>query len=246
VFIIGGGTSLRGFDWSLLYDEKTIGCNQAFRLGEDVCDICVFGDYKFLFKGRGQPYHRNYDALAQFKNPVVTNVSQLQNNTDIPWLKIMPKVNAGLSKDGLGWNCNTGSVAINLALILGAKTVFLLGFDMHLDKKTGKPNWHDEPLIDKPKETIYDRMIRNFALVKQQLPKVFPSSAVVNVNDDSRLNVFPKVSATGFWNERRKNVGNVNAANQQCCGIGRPAVAAGASSNPDSEEGPLVGQAAEE
>ena len=44
VFVIGGGPSLRSFDWSLLSNELTVGCNTAFTLGPEICKLCVFGD----------------------------------------------------------------------------------------------------------------------------------------------------------------------------------------------------------
>ena len=39
VFIIGGGDSLRTFNFDVLKDELTIGCNTAFSLGSDICKI---------------------------------------------------------------------------------------------------------------------------------------------------------------------------------------------------------------
>lgn len=48
-FIIGGGRSLKeGFDFDKLIGEKTIGCNDAYKLGPKICNICIFGDKKWL------------------------------------------------------------------------------------------------------------------------------------------------------------------------------------------------------
>ena len=55
VFIYGGGTSLKSFDPSILIDENVIGCNDAYTLGSEICDICVFGDFKW--------YNKHVDAL---------------------------------------------------------------------------------------------------------------------------------------------------------------------------------------
>jgi len=203
-FIIGGGTSLRGFDWTLLHDEKTIGCNQAFRLGERVCDICVFGDHKFLFGTNGDFRQQNYEPMSQFKNPIVTSDPKCKNSK-VPWLLFMPRLSTGLAKkDALAWNCNTGAMAINLALILGAKVVYLLGFDMRLDDK-GKPNWHSEPLIDRPRADVYPRMINNLTHIRSALPKVFPGRSIFNINANSRLTIWPTLDPDTFWSERKKH-----------------------------------------
>jgi hypothetical protein len=203
VFIIGGGTSLRGFDWTLLHKEKAIGCNNAFRLGPEVCDVCLFVDKRFIFDG-AEPRKGFYDELARFPNLVVTNDSRLGKRSE-PWLFQMPRKVRGLHRDALGYNASCGATAINLALLFGAKTVYLLGIDMHLDKK-GRPNWHNH-LIIKPNPDIYSRMLRSFLYVKNDLNRKFPNCRVFNVTDGSSLNCFPKIASAEFWEQRRnKNV----------------------------------------
>ena len=203
VFILGGGTSLRNFPWPLLHDEKVIGCNQAFRLGDKVCDICLFGDKKFLLVD-GVPRKSNYLPLSEFKGLVVTCDPALHNRPE-PWLKIMPRVPKGIATDALGWNCNTGASAINLALILGAKNVFLLGFDMKLDEK-GKPNWHNEKLIDKPAPNVYERMLSYFGRIKHEAAKKFPEARIYHIlTGESDLEVFDQLNMNDFFSERAKD-----------------------------------------
>src|SRR5690606_35193402 len=103
---------------------------------------------------------------------------------------------------------NTGSLAINLALILGAKRVFLLGFDMKLaprDEATnrhgrehglrheGRANWHDVR-YEAAQRDAYPRFMSQMVHIARSLPEVFPGCEIVNVTDDSNLNLFPKVS----------------------------------------------------
>lgn len=194
VFIIGGGDSLReqGFDWSLLEEELTIGCNSAFTLGEKVCKICIFGDAKWFRKYQSE--------LQKFKGIVFTNVSQLYR-TKLNWLWTMPRKGKGLSATALGWNSNTGAAAINLALILGAQQIFLLGFDMHLSKE-GRSNWHNN-LMGKQKKAVYEKFIEAFTRVSIDLKKLFPGREVINITDDSDLDIFPKISCKQFWSERK-------------------------------------------
>ncbi len=182
-WIIGGGPSLRFFDWKLLLGRKTVGCNDAFRLGPAVCSVCIFGDLRWF------NIHRK--ALEKFPNPVFTNQPSLHIGRGVPWLLTLRREATGLHHDALGWGGCTGCSAINLALLLGAKRVFLLGFDLAV--RDGKTNWHDQN-ISRPTEASYVRFQKGFAAIAQRLPKVFPGTAIYNCGEESRLDVFPKMS----------------------------------------------------
>jgi len=136
VYIIGGGPSLLNFRWDLLTARRTIGCNKAYRLGPDVVKIVCFGDLKFFSDFK--------DDLMAFAGPVVTSCPALLHRNE-PWLWTVPRMTRGLGTNALGWNGSTGAMAINLALALGGKRVFLLGFDMGL--VDGRSHWHGCGLI---------------------------------------------------------------------------------------------------
>lgn len=195
VYIIGGGPSLEGFDWDILKDKNTIGCNSAFIHGHEICKICIFGDIKWWVNSR--------EELKKFKGTVVTTAPKLEM-ADVPWLKTMKRVHSGLALDGLGWNGNTGASAINLALLLGAKRIFLLGFDMKLGSY-GQANWHDRR-FEPAREEVYIRFLRGYIDVARDLQSLFPDAEVFNVTDDSDLNVFPKVSLEDHFGYLNKPV----------------------------------------
>lgn len=189
VFIIGGGKSLKdeGFDWSWLHGRNTIGCNQAFILGVDVCNVCTFGDLKFwdAFK----------DKLGGvFEGWVATNYWVMNPP---PWLKLYKRQDNGLSTTMICWNNNTGAIAVNLALIMGASRVFLLGFDMHShhSPQPGKnSHWHDQEL-ERSTPEHFGRFRVGFASVQAHLPNVFPGRKVINVNNGgSTLTAFPQMT----------------------------------------------------
>jgi len=190
VFIIGGGRSLKSFNWNLLKDECVIGCNDAFQLGEDICNICIFGDKKWFKEFKTE--------LMQYKGIVFTSFKEF-HYTQNDWIWTLERPAKGLSKTKLCWNRSTGANAINLALILGAKRVCLLGFDMKLTDS--KPNWHDK-ILSKPRASVYTNFIHGMLQVKRRLPSVFPGREIVNVTDSSDLNVFPKISLKTFWKDR--------------------------------------------
>ena len=206
-FVLGGGPSLRGWDFSLLAGERVIGCNHAFRHGPDICDYVVFADKTFLCKTKNEWRQPEFDLLAKFPKPVVTNHEGLRLY-DLPWLKIVKRRPTGLYTDALGYNRNTGAVGINLALLLGATTIYLLGFDMTLgDGK--RANYHDHS-FDRPKQEVYEIMLRCFPRMANDLAKKFPESRVFNVTSGSDLVVFPKISFDKFWKERKQDNGLVD------------------------------------
>jgi hypothetical protein len=181
VYIIGGGPSLIGFDWNRLTNKLTLGCNDAYQLGPAICKACVFGDLKWF------AYHD--EELAKFPNPRFTNEPSLYVHSP-DWLLCMRREGNGLHQNALGWNGNTGAVAINLALVLGAQRVFLLGYDMKAPSKN-LVNWHVHN-VSKPNMNSYERFKRGMESVKNNLPSVFPGREIINIGPDSDLDCFPK------------------------------------------------------
>jgi len=198
VFIIGGGDSLRNFDWNLLKEERTIGCNDAFRLGTKVCKLCVFGDVLW--------FNQNELDLAKYveeSGVVFTNANRFYH-TRIPWLWTLQRKPTGLSKTKLAWNKNTGAAAVNLAMILGARRVFLLGFDMHLSKD-GKANWHSQ-LNKRSNKNVYADFLEGFMQLSIALKSGVFNCEIINVTDNSDLDLFPKIACNAFWDERKTHV----------------------------------------
>ena len=206
VFVYGGGPSLKSFDPNILSGEKVIGCNDAYTLGPEICDVCVFGDKKWFEK-----HKKDLREYVEAGGIAVTNERRITMRSDVWWVKKMQRTPDGLSRTALSWNRNTGSSAINLALILGARRVFLLGFDMCLGE-VGESNWHPNSL-DKPKEDIYNKMIAEFNKVQTALPKVFPGSEIFNVSDVTKLKCFPIVVFDAFWSGRKNSTYKVRSDN---------------------------------
>lgn len=201
-YVIGGGSSLSTFDWELLRGKNTIGCNSAYSLGAHICKIVVFAD-QIWWETIGKK------NMVEYGGRVVGCSPRLVND-DTPWLLKMDRNNhAGLGKTRLGFPGNTGGLAINLALIMGAQRVFLLGFDMKLGEgmqkfcrkpgvtreeiSPGRANWHDIRM-ERSNAQSYTRFVREFQHFARTLPEVFPGREIINVTDDSKLDCFPKVS----------------------------------------------------
>jgi hypothetical protein len=199
-FVIGGGPSLRAFDWDRLLDRLTVGCNSAYLHGPEICKVCVFGDGDPNDKSSFWSQYRNgLAAYAERGGTVFTNHPALYLD-ETPWLWTTQRQARGLSTTELGWNRNTGAIALNLALLFGAKRVFLLGFDMKPGKD--RQNWHPQQRSLAPaKLAVYRGFVNQFRYVVRDWHDKFKDRLIVNVTEDSGLPAdwFPRIKPDDLW-----------------------------------------------
>jgi len=182
VYIVGGGPSLKDFEyWDVLHDKKVIGCNTAYRLGNEICDFVLFLDKSF--------WDNNQEDLKNYKGPIVSNLSYFEIYEPPKWVKVMKRIPRGLGTDDtLASNFSSGASATNLAISLGALNVYLLGMDMK--SIDGNANWHDES-NKKMTARKYERFMEGFRLLQESMKKKRPHVEIINVNDDSAMTIFP-------------------------------------------------------
>lgn len=184
-FIIGGGPSLKGFDFSQLKGELTIGVNRAYEFYPD-CDIMFAIDkelYGWITSGKlgreAKDKFERFKGLKVWLGETVPDVFLLRN-----------RGLSGLSKrmaDGLCTGNNSGYAALNLAIILGANPIYLLGFDMKGDGQGGQ-KWFHDGYPQKQSESVYDRFNEHF---EEAAPEIKGMGVrVVNLNPDSALKCF--------------------------------------------------------
>jgi hypothetical protein len=182
-YLIGGGSSLKGFDFGRLTGRNVIGCNEAFRLGKDIVKICLFGDHAW--------YQRRKAELALFGGKVVSCVPSLTSERE-PWLLQMGRVREGLPcGNNLGWYHSTGAAAITLAILLGADPIYLLGYDVCLGPG-GDSHWHNQynPVPEAHRLEAYERFLQGFRTLAKHMEHL--GISVLNVtNGMTRL--------TGVW-----------------------------------------------
>ncbi|GAG26616.1 unnamed protein product, partial [marine sediment metagenome] len=126
--------------------------------------------------------------LINFRGITVTNNKRCAED----WIKkvVRDKVGFSANQKRLAWNHNTGAMAVNLAVLLGAKKIYLLGFDMKLESKRGDANWFRNEK-DKPNAQSYPRFLSGFEHVKAGVKQA--GVEVVNTNPNSAMECFPKV-----------------------------------------------------
>lgn len=181
VFILGGGPSLSQANVDALRGQRVIAVNDAFKLGKNWINLVWFSDCRW--------YVWNYPELMNFKGMIVGCPPCHCDHTRV--LQVTRRDQAGLSHDPevVFWNKNSGASAINLAYLMGASRIVLLGFDMHA--VNGKNNWHTNHK-HVPRSDIYtnkflpcfDKIARDASAVNLQILNATPNSAI---------EVFPRI-----------------------------------------------------
>jgi len=109
------------------------------------------------------------------------------------------------TNDELCWGKNSGAAAVNLALLLGASKIVLLGFDMKVDMENGKHeghNWHDSHKRWRqkaPEDKIYVKtFIPTFIRIRADLERFNNNGSkrkleILNATPGSALEAFPMV-----------------------------------------------------
>ena len=180
VVILAGGPSLTKED--VEYCERSgvdiLGVNDAYR-------IC--SKLKYLYACDRRWWFHHYARVADFpcrkfslEDAGYPRIEQMINDGDAGLSLEWPKLRTGK---------NSGYQAINLAILLGYKTLILLGYDMQ--HKNGKSHWfgdHPKPLQNSPIPRIKDWIERFNNL---QVPE---GIEILNASRETALRCFPSVN----------------------------------------------------
>lgn len=186
-FILAGGPSLIGFDFERLRGRgRIIAINRAF-------EFCPFADILFLMDitfynkchvpGR-QEWIEAWNAFQGYR--VFLNIKGRQLE-DVFSIKTAGRT--GLTnrlQNGLCHGNHSGHGAINLAFVLAASPIYLLGYDGKFTN--GRAHFHDgygEGRLEKSYRAFIQDLQRQAAILKKTSTQVF------NLNPDSALRAYP-------------------------------------------------------
>lgn len=147
VFVIGSGPSLKGFDLSRLDEEETIAVNHTLEHYHKAKhhlfgDPRVYDYVKPIYNNgfNGNVFASYHTSLGKFESEN-DHVYVFAKN----WNRVTEQI-----EDGLYSDFNSGMEAVNLALVMGAKEIYLMGIDFSSDGEDyyfyGRPKWFTQEL----------------------------------------------------------------------------------------------------
>jgi hypothetical protein len=193
-FILGGGESLKGFNFNRLDGELTIGINRVFEAyyptvlySMDIRFYSWVVDYHLdKFSGtKVAEQYKNYRGIKAFLCPL--NPFDFKDDDVYLVRRTLEEcVSYDLNEGVYGGN-NSGFGALMLAIALRANPIYLLGYDCKMIKHShwhnGYPGQIDTVLANKLKS--YKELLEKFAhLIKGD-------TDIVNLNPDSAVTCFP-------------------------------------------------------
>ena len=182
VYLIGGGPSLTDFNWNDLRNRKTIAINKAI-LTYPQADVLYWTDSRFY-----QWYKTEVDNYQGLKYTIKNHIKY---EDDIRILGKGEKYGLDESMISLCHGNNSGYAAINLAYLLGAKKIILLGYDMKNDGMKG--HYHNGYPVPVTGDIVYkEQFLPGFDILADHLNK--KGVKVYNASVYSELNVWPKIT----------------------------------------------------
>ena len=191
-YIVGGGPSLRDFDFSLLRDRRTIVINAAI-FDVPWADIWISEDERFIRRFANDPVWRSFAGVKV--------LSLLNDAYRLPVLELDPRVfiikarekRYGWStklSEGLSQSSNSAIPALNLADILGADPIYVLGIDGKRSKDK-RSHYHDRYPSD---WAIGDGQLASFRSDFEHWAALhLAHRKVINLNPDSAVTCWPKI-----------------------------------------------------
>lgn len=186
-FIIGGGESLVGFDFSKLDNELTIGINKVFQFYPKVkidylMDILFYN--KILEDKELLEKWKEFKGIKVFLSP--SNVKNLEK--DVFLIKRLKdfEISLDLEKGIYGGN-NSGFGALMLAIALGADPIYLLGYDFKCDSQS---HWHGGYGDNRDLVKYRVRLERFMPDFEKLSTKIGNDPLIINLSLVSKLNCF--------------------------------------------------------
>lgn len=177
-FILGGGPSLTAEDVN-----RIKGRGAVIAVNNAGLDLAPWADVLFFADGWPRWFGWNKDRLHEFKGDLIVSRAAVPQ-TDPRLVTITHDNRSPLSRhpSKVAGHCG-GSSAINLAYLMGARVIVLMGFDMR------GGNWHQDHKAPPLPNAHRDRFI---PALERMAPELEAEGVlVINTNPDSALRCFP-------------------------------------------------------
>jgi hypothetical protein len=193
VFIVGGGSSLSGFNFNLLKDKCVIAINRSF-LHVPFAQVLYFSDYRFYMWATGKigGDKELIDGYMKY-NGLIYSIAPKIKDPKVKLLRNTGKTGFDTTNGNLKHGGNSGYAAINLAYHLGAKRIILMGYDMKIIN--GKFHFH-KGYLSKQNQNIYKRFIEPYKYIADIADQL--NLRIFNTSMNSDLSYFKKLKIENF------------------------------------------------
>ena len=208
-FVVGGGPSLTGFDFTQLNGFDTIAINKAVEYIPNPTYF-ITTDYSYFIKA-SLPIERvvqkaqhtyfvanmSHNYMAYKDNNIVDTrrnfvYSDLHHYTGI--IESHNTEDFGLTLSEFSNGSNSGHCGIQLALLLGYKKIYLLGFDLNAE---GQTHFH-QSYRDIDQKSFKNR-VKNYGItLNNALANYKGSQEIINLSNSSILTTSPYVKTESF------------------------------------------------
>lgn len=194
-YIVGGGSSLRNFDWTDLDGKFVIAINRAYEVLPNA-QVLYFTDVDYW------QVHKDKMLAHTGKKIKGTIAKQWVKHPDVEEYLLSGPHGLDKAPKQLKHGYNSTYAAINLAAVhLGFKTIYLMGIDMKwgIEGNKSTSHWHNgHKRVDH--ENVYNRMKAAYDTIHQPLSDM--GVKVINITRDSSLTVFKKVDFTDVFGDK--------------------------------------------
>lgn len=180
VFLVGGGSSLKGFDFTRLRERVVVAVNDA---------LLYLPWATAVFSIDAQWVENRLHQLRTFAGSKYLAISPV-NGLEANYLQKVRGLELSEQWPVVHAAGNSGYGALNLAVLKGAKRIVLLGYDFY----SAKQHWHAgyRWVSTSAEDGVYAHWAEHFTSALPQLNRL--GVEVLNASPKSLITAFPKVS----------------------------------------------------
>lgn len=194
VFIVGGGYSIKSVNLNYLLDKKVIAINTAFEYLPNATAL-LWSDSSWLGINNNLNKLTDHKCKLRF-NPKKHGQGHIQKNilTSGGATVLLATGDYGFDPniDNVRGN-NSGVQALNLAINMKPKRIFLIGFDMRSNPlKPAETHFHDKHQLVVRPNTYANLFIPSMVSLATEIKKLNINTEIINCSPTSALACFEK------------------------------------------------------
>lgn len=203
IYIVGGGSSLDGFDFGLLNDKKCITINESAKLVTESLAI-LWTDNIWGANNSDFLYKTPAPKFRVLNKNIATNYidKQLKTEGDSYVLSCSSEIGLDRNPYGVSGN-NTGAYALNFCHKLSPKRIYLLGYDLRTNPKTKKSNFHNNYSLSATDEIYKSLFLKSTQSIVDAM--MDDGIEIFNINIDSRLKTKKEINIHEWCNIQRSS-----------------------------------------